>query len=428
MNLLKIIFLFFCTWMTGELTAQTPFERYFLDKTLRFDYYHCGDSRNQEYFFDELKEEPYWAGSKVSLLDDTGYGVQLFKIFDKASGKEIYSRSYCTLFNEWQTTPEAQTVRKAMPESVVFPYPKNEVRIEIYARNRKGVFEKKFEQDIDPNSYFVKKFTPRYETFEVAYNGNPSTRVDIVLVPEGYTQNEKEKFAAACRVFAEEFFSYSPFKENAARFNIRAVWAPSMESGVTIPGEHVWRNTAAQARYYTFDSERYQMIEDFQGLRDIAAHVPYDHIYVLSNTQKYGGGGIYNFYGISAAHHPNRTGKIYVHEFGHVLLGLGDEYIGNVSYNDMYPTDVEPWEANLTTLPDFGRKEWKKSLDTKTPVPTPVNEKTPQKLGVYEGGGYVNKGVYRPWPNCLMNNLHTIDIFCPVCSQAIRKQIDFLCR
>ena len=174
MNLLKIIFLFFCTWMTGELTAQTPFERYFLDKTLRFDYYHCGDSRNQEYFFDELKEEPYWAGSKVSLLDDTGYGVQLFKIFDKASGKEIYSRSYCTLFNEWQTTPEAQTVRKAMPESVVFPYPKNEVRIEIYARNRKGVFEKKFEQDIDPNSYFVKKFTPRYETFEVAYNGNPS--------------------------------------------------------------------------------------------------------------------------------------------------------------------------------------------------------------------------------------------------------------
>ena len=116
MNLLKIIFLFFCTWMTGELTAQTPFERYFLDKTLRFDYYHCGDSRNQEYFFDELKEEPYWAGSKVSLLDDTGYGVQLFKIFDKASGKEIYSRSYCTLFNEWQTTPEAQTVRKAMPE------------------------------------------------------------------------------------------------------------------------------------------------------------------------------------------------------------------------------------------------------------------------------------------------------------------------
>lgn len=412
----------------GAADEKVDFDRYFEDKTMRFDFYHCGDVASEEYFFDELREEPYWAGSKVSLLDTTGYGGQLFKVIDLASGREIYSRSYCTLFNEWQTTAEAQSVRKAMPESVVFPYPKQPVRVEIYARNRKGIMEKKFEQEINPASYFVRKFTPRYDTFEVAYTGNPSTRIDIVLIPEGYTAAEKSKFEQACRVFAEELLSYSPFKENAARINIRAVWAPSMESGVTIPGEHVWRNTATKAQYYTFDSERYQMIEDFQGLRDIAAHVPYDHIYVLSNTQKYGGGGIYNFYGISAAHHPNRTGKIYVHEFGHVLLGLGDEYVGGVSYNDMYPADVEPWEENLTTLVDFERKAWHGMIEEGTPIPTPVDENQPRRLGVYEGGGYVDKGVYRPWPNCMMNNLHTIDVFCPVCTAAIQKQIDFLCR
>lgn len=412
----------------GAAAEQVDFGRYFEDKTMRFDFYHCGDATTQEYFFDEVREEPYWAGSKVSLIDDTGYGVQLFKVIDKASGREIYSRSYCTLFNEWQTTAEAQTVRKAMPESVVFPYPKQPVRIEIYARNRQGVMEKRFEQEIDPASYFVRTFTSRYDTFEVSYTGNPSTRIDIVLIPEGYAADEREKFEQACRVFADELLSYSPYKENAARFNIRGVWAPSMESGVTIPGEHVWRNTATKAQYYTFDSERYQMVEDFQGLRDIAAHVPYDHIYILSNTQKYGGGGIYNFYGISAAHHPNRTGKIYAHEFGHVLLGLGDEYVGGVSYNDMYPADVEPWEENLTTLVDFDRKAWKSMLAQDTPVPTPVDEAQPQRLGVYEGGGYVEKGVYRPWPNCLMNNLHTIDIFCPVCKDAIQRQIDRLCR
>ena len=315
-----------------------------------------------------------------------------------------------------------------MPESVVFPYPKGPVRIELHARSREGVMEKKFEQEIDPSSYFVRKFTPRYDTFEVAYTGNPATRVDIVLVPEGYTDAEKSKFEQACRIFAEELLSYSPFREEAARFNIRAVWAPSMESGVTIPGEHVWRNTATKAQYYTFDSERYQMIEDFQGLRDIAAHVPYDYIYVLSNTQKYGGGGIYNFYGISAAHHPDRTGKVYVHEFGHVMMGLGDEYSGGVSYNDMYPAGVEPWEENLTTLTDFERKAWHAMLDPATPVPTPVDEAQPQRLGVYEGGGYVDKGVYRPWPNCLMNNLHTIDVFCPVCKAALERYIDFICR
>lgn len=87
------------------------------------------------------------------------------------------------------------------------------------------------------------------------------------------------------------------------------MWTPSDDSGVTIPGENVWRNTACGASFYTFDSERYQMVTDFQRLRDMAAHVPYDYIYVLSNTQKYGGGGIFNFYGISAAHHPTRTGK-----------------------------------------------------------------------------------------------------------------------
>lgn len=413
--------------LLSHFHVQAQFEKYFLEKTLRFDYYHCGNHNEESYFFDELKEEPYWAGSKKTLLDTTGYGYQMFKIIDLASGKEIYSRGFCTLFNEWQSTNEALSLHKAMPESVVFPFPRNPVRIEIYARNRKGIFEKKFEQNLSPDSYFIRPFTPQYETFEVAYTGNPAQRVDIVLIPEGYAENEKEKFTRACEKFVQEFFSYSPYRENVSRFNIRAVWAPSKESGVTLPGEHVWRNTVAKAQFYTFESERYQMIEDFQGLRDIAAHVPYDYIYVLSNTQKYGGGGIFNFYGISAAHHPTSTGKIYVHEFGHVLLGLGDEYEGDVSYNDLYPTDVEPWEENLTTLVEFSPKKWKHMLETSTPVPTPHTDRYKNTLGVYEGGGYARKGIYRPFPNCLMRAFNT-EQFCPVCQQAIIKYIHFLCQ
>ncbi len=415
--------------LLGSMMTRAQFDQFFQEKTMRFDYYHCGDHRSETYYFDELKEEPFWGGSQTALLDNTGYGNQLFKIIDIATGKEIFSRGFCTLFNEWQSTEEAQKVQKAFPESVIFPYPKNPFRLELYARNRQGIFEKKFEQDIDPASYFIRKFIPQYETVEIAYNGSPQHRVDLVLIPEGYSANEKEKFLQAAQQFAKEFFSFSPYKENTSRFNIRAVWAPSQESGVTLPGEHVWRNTAAKAQFYTFGSERYQMIEDFQGLRDIAAHVPYDYIYVLSNTQKYGGGGIYNFYGISAAHHPTSTGKIYVHEFGHVLLGLGDEYVGNVSYNDLYPTGVEPWEANLTTLVDFNKnkKEWKKLIRKDTPIPTPTSEKYKNETGVFEGGGYVNKGVFRPSFTCLMKEFST-DHFCPVCTQAILKHIDFICQ
>lgn len=173
------------------------------------------------------------------------------------------------------------------------------------------------------------------------------------------------------------------------------MWTPSDDSGVTIPGENVWRNTACGASFYTFDSERYQMVTDFQRLRDMAAHVPYDYIYVLSNTQKYGGGGIFNFYGISAAHHPTRTGKIYVHEFGHLLLGLGDEYVGTTSYDDMYAKNIEPWEPNLTTLVGFrginsGAGWWRRELRADADT-----EEYDGVVGVFEGGGYAAEGVYR---------------------------------
>lgn len=425
---MKKIFILLFLGAGVSAAAQTPFADCFFDKTMRFDYYHAGDSRSEEYFFDALKEEPYWAGSKVSLVDTTGYGNQFFRIMDRASGREIYSRGFCTLFNEWQSTPEADSVRRSYPESVVFPYPKRPCRIEIFTRNGKGRFEKRFSQNIDPDSYFIERFTPRCETFEVMYSGNSAQRVDIVLLPEGYGAGERAKFESACRTFADEFFSYSPYKENAARFNVRAVWAPSDDSGVTIPGENVWRNTACGASFYTFDSERYQMVTDFQRLRDMAAHVPYDYIYVLSNTQKYGGGGIFNFYGISAAHHPTRTGKIHVHEFGHLLLGLGDEYVGTTSYDDMYAKSIEPWEPNLTTLVGFGDKFWSRMVAEGTPVPTPDTEEYDGVVGVFEGGGYAAEGVYRPWRNCLMNNLHKTDELCPVCSKAIVDYIDFLCK
>lgn len=418
--------LFFLLFISFQ--AQAQFDKYFLDKTMRFDFYHGGTATEENYYFDELKEEPYWAGSKKFLIDRTGYGNQLFKIIDKASGKEIYSRGYCTLFNEWQSTEEAAHIRKAMPESVIFPYPKNAVGIEIYSRNSKGIFEKKYQQDIDPKSYFIRPFRPHFETFEVAYSGTQEHRVDLVLIPEGYSATEKDKFTADCERFANEFFHYSPYRENRNRFNIRAVWAPSEESGVSIPGEHIWRNTATKAQFYTFDSERYQMLEDFQRLRDIAAHVPYEYIYVLSNTQKYGGGGIFNFYGISAAHHPSSTGQIYVHEFGHLFLGLGDEYVGTDPYNPLYPSDVEPWEANLTTLVDLESKEWKKMISPNTPIPTPDKAENQGKVGVYEGGGYSAKGVYRPYPTCLMKEFHKTDEFCPVCTRAIQQYIDLLCQ
>ncbi len=406
---------------------QAQFGKYFEEKTLRLDYYHCGNAQTEKFYFDELIEEPYWAGSKNNLIDHKGYGNNRVEVRTVDTNELIFSRGYCTLFGEWQTTPEAKLTDCCYPESVVMPFPKEKVVISLLSRSRVGIFGKVFEHTVDPKSHFIKKETGKLPVFDVVHSGDPTKKVDIVLLPEGYTADQEELFKTDCKKFADDFFSYSPYSENKDKFNIRGVWAPSQDAGPDIPGDGIWNKTRLNSSYYTFDSERYLMIKDFQGVCDVAGNAPYDLIYVLANTDKYGGGAIYNFYGISAAHHRDEAGKIFIHEFGHLFAGLGDEYVGGVEYNEFYPIDVEPWEPNLTTLVHFDQK-WKNMLPEGTPVPTPSTSENKKKLGVYEGGGYVTKGVYRPWINCLMNNLHSIDEFCPVCNKAIQEMIDFHCK
>lgn len=419
--------LIFLTLLLFAHKSDAQFSKYFKENTLRLDYYHCGNADSEKLFFGELKEEPFWAGSKTNLIDTKGYGINIVEVRSAETNELIYSRGYCTLFGEWQTTPEAKTTDRCYPESLVIPFPREKVIVSISSRNKAGVFDRKFEYTVDPKSYFIRKERENLPVFDVVHSGDPAEKVDIVLLPEGYTKNQKELFMDDCRKFAEGFFSYTPYSQNKDKFNIRGVWAASKESGPDIPGENIWNDTRLNSSYYTFDSERYLMVNDYQGVRDVAGNAPYDYIYILANTDKYGGGAIYNFYGISAAHHENETGKIFIHEFGHLFAGLADEYVGGVEYSDFYPVGVEPWEPNLTTLVDFDKK-WKNMLPEGTPIPTPEKQTNREKLGVYEGGGYVSKGVYRPWINCLMNNLHTTDVFCPVCSKSIQEMIDFNCK
>ena len=418
---LKLLACFFLL-LPAQLT-MAQFDKYFEYKTLRMDFYHCGDKENEEFYFDELFEEPYWGGSKTNLIDTMLYGNYYLNVYDATTDELIYSKGFSSLFWEWQTTVEATKIRKGCVETVVMPYPKQDVRIEITARNRQGKHIKKFEHFVDIDSYFIKKDRRlEYPTYEVLYSGAPARKVDIVLLPEGYTADEMEKFKADCHKFVEGLFSFSPFKERRNAFNVRAVLAPSAESGVDIPAENTWKTTLLNTSFYTFDSERYLMTFDNRSMRDLSANVPYDFIYIIANTQKYGGGAIYNLYGISVSGNIE-SAKVYVHEFCHLFAGLGDEYEGDVSYNDMYPTNVEPWEPNLTTLVDFDKK-WKHLVKEGTPIPTPLNNTASRTVGAYEGGGYSTKGIYRAWPDCLMRTL-VGNIFCPVCVEAIHRQIDF---
>ncbi|WP_289188252.1 M64 family metallopeptidase, partial [uncultured Bacteroides sp.] len=141
------------------------------------------------------------------------------------------------------------------------------------------------------------------------------------------------------------------------------------------------------------------------------------------NTEEYGGGGIYNSYTLTTAHHPMFR-PVVVHEFGHSFGGLADEYFYDDDVmTDTYPLDVEPWEQNISTRIDFSSK-WEDMLAQKTPVPTPTSESKTYRVGVYEGAGYSAKGIYRPADNCRMRT-NEYPTFCPVCERAIRRVIEF---
>ncbi len=407
-----------------SLNAFASFEYYFSNKTLRIDYFHSGNNLNEDYSFDEAKLEPYWGGSHVNLIDTFYYGAYYFKVIDLASDSLIYSRGYSTLFREWQTTEEAKNIRKSFSESVIMPVPKKKADIIFLSRNRLGEYEKKFVYHYDPQNYFISPERHlEYPSFEIMINGDPAKKVDIVILPEGYTEAEMGRFINDCGKFANDLFTFSPYDRYRDRFNIRGVLAPSIQSGSDIPPDSIWEKTMLNTTFYTFDSERYCMTSDNKTVRDLAANAPYDQIYILINSDKYGGGAIYNYYSVSVNSNLHAA-KIFIHEFGHGFVGLGDEYYtSDVAYSDFYPTDVEPWEANLTTLVDFDKK-WKNLLDKGTPIPTPSEKKYIGKTGVFEGGGYAAKGVYRPAFDCLMNSFKG-NSFCEVCNLTIEKMILF---
>ncbi len=403
--------------------AQIKFDDYFLNKSLRIDYYHFGNADSDSYAIDELIEEPYWGGSKTHLLDIFNYGKYIVKVFDAESDSLIFSKTYSTLFSEWQTVDEAKKINKGFSEAVVIPYPKKKIRVEFYSRDKENNPVKKLVYNIDPSDYFIKKDNRnKYPVFDVLNNGDPAVKVDIVMIPDGYTKDEMDQFKKDCVKFANYLFNTSPYKENKDKFNIRGVEAPSEESGTDIPADDIWKKTLLNTSFYTFDLERYLMTDDYKTVCDVAANAPYDQIYIIVNSDKYGGGAIYNYYSL-CIHQSRFEEYIFTHEFGHGFTGLADEYSSDVTYENFYPLDVEPLEPNLTTLVNF-KSKWKDMVNDTIPIPTPNDPKYKNVVGAFEGGGYTSKGIYRPCLDCTMRSL-SVNNFCPVCKRAIQEMIDF---
>jgi len=416
------VFLLFCFSAFLQLNAQ-HFDNYFENKTLRLDYLHIGDAHSEAVEPVTFWQGGIWSGTRAQLIEPARLGEMVLTVKDAESNKIIFTRSYSTLFGEFVTTERAEKELGSFEESIQMPYPKAPIKYEFGVYSRMHDFTFLYEGEFDPKTTPQKPFKKENNVMNLHIGGSAENCLDIMFIPDGYAKKDKKKLQKDMRTFAGYILNCSPFKENKDKLNIRAIEGYSKDSGITDPNATVFKNTLINSSYNTIDVDRYLMCLNVWKMNEVADDSPYDAILIICNSTKYGGGGIYNFYATV-----NSNGKysdyVVVHELGHSIVGLGDEYFtSEVSVRDFYPEGVEPVEQNLTTLIDFDKK-WKHLLPEDFPIPTPDTDEYNNRVGVFEGGGYVAKGVFRPWRNCTMKEKR-YNNFCPVCKEAFGEMFEY---
>ncbi len=460
------------------LSAQQKinFDDYFIDSTMRIDFFMTGNTNQEIITIDQIYKTDKWAGNPDKLIDDLNNGMYYVKIYSVNSNVLIYSKGFGCIFGEYKTTiPAKEGKNKTYHESALIPYPKKPVLFVLESRDRKNVLQPVFIEKIDPDDANIIKENPNKndKVYKALSKGEPHSKVDFVFVGEGYTAEQWDKFKKDIDRFTEVLFSVEPYKSNKEKFNIYGVLRPSAESGVDEPRRTKFSNTAVSASYNALDLDRYLLVDDTKTMRDIASNVPYDALIVISNTTRYGGGGIYNNYSIFTADDV-RSEEIFMHEFGHGFGGLADEYFGSsVSYDEFFAPGVEPTEGNITALLDPNNVKWKYLLTPGIPIPTPwgqeeiaelrtqrdqireqlkandipedkrqeLEDKSREirkqisdirkkydelydgKVGVFEGAGYQARGLYRSEITIAMFNAKTFS-YGPVSEECIMRSIN----
>ena len=459
------------------LTEKVALDERLSEATLRIDYIFSGTDKECRIAVDELNRLEGWAGRRRRMKDVPLRGNGQVCMKDAATGDTLYRTSFSTLFQEWQATEEATRTTRSFENVFLLPMPAVQVNVtvELYDFHDNVVASLTHPVDpadilIRPGGGFTEDDIQKYAAAGgalspkgvparyVHFSGSPAEAIDVIILAEGYTSGEADLFFADAGTAAESLFNHEPYASLSDRFNILAVAAASAESGVSVPRKGLWKNTAIGSHFDTFYSDRYLTTLRLKQLHDVLSEFPYEHIIILANTDTYGGGGIYNSYTLTTAHH-SQFKPVVVHEFGHSFAGLADEYFYDDQYTEMYYPDTEPWEPNITTLADF-RSKWQDMLPAGTVLPngevvadlpdgrgarrgaglgragrrdgsgsilsrrSRARRRSIEGVGLFEGGGYQSKGVWRGSEDCRMRT-NSADAFCPVCQQAITDIIDF---
>jgi hypothetical protein len=437
--------------------------------TMRIDYFHTGGQGADIYSLDRIVIEPLpWPGNLGRAVDDSNLGGYRFEVRD-AAGALLYSRGFDSVFAEWATTAEAGRSHRTFGASLRFPAPSSPVKVALQARNADQAFETVWQFDVDPADVMIDRAAPaRQELIEIEHNGPAPDKLDLLLVGDGYTAADcAAKFRPDAGRMLAALFRHEPFRSRRRDFNVWGLCPPAAESGISRPSTGVHRRSPVGATYDAFGSERYVLTFDDRALRDVAAWAPYEFLTILANGKTYGGGGIFGDLSTVAVD-SDWADYVFVHEFGHHLAALADEYYTSPVAYEPATRIVEPWQPNVTAMLDADRLKWRDLVARGTPLPTPwpkddfeAREREFQarrkeiraagrpesemsarfreeqayttrvlgaaryagEAGAFQGANYDALAYFRPQLDCVMFTRDEVP-FCSVCQGAIGRVID----
>ncbi len=191
------------------------------------------------------------------------------------------------------------------------------------------------------------------EVTTIVSSGEPSNRVDLVFVGDGYNGILLQTYATHVDNAVDALFAEEPFRTYQKFFNVHRVEVTSNEVGVDndpVPG--IEKDTALDMAFWCSGVERRLCIDTAKAWQYASNAPEVDQIWAVANSTKYGGAG-YSVSELATFAGANGSSReIAIHEIGHTLGNLEDEYMGDGFY-----WGSEPPEYNVSIQDDTGMRQ-----------------------------------------------------------------------
>ncbi len=279
--------------------------------------------------------------------------------------------------------------------------------------------------------------------------------IDIVIMPEGYQDSELPRFDQDAALWLKEFKALSPFKEFLDAFNVWTVRLPSKEHITTTGADTLFsmKLTSSGSGVEKPSAQQLQVVAQafYEGLR----HVPVNRVH-KSGTLLKQVVGVVLVLDLSCPHFDNpdkecddfsgwsrnpqdpndasteikvAVARNRMHEFGHALALLKDEYRDDQFDDDCTNASkyagYNPSNYAIDNIANYSYSNSATDLPWAHLLHSAGTNSTPDLIGAYQGAFTCWEGAWRPEFRCLMNGTHGNSDSCNPSGGAKLRQDDF---